>query len=40
MESCIKVNTRELNKEFYTGLSILYILKPNGLYFTTLAYSK
>ena len=38
-EPCIRVNTKELNKELYTRLSTLYT-KTYGLYFTTLAYSK
>ena len=36
---CIKVNTRELNRELCTDLSILYT-KTNGPCSTTLAYPK
>jgi len=38
-ESCIRVNTRKLNRELCIDLSILYT-KTNSLCSITLAYSK
>jgi len=39
-EPYIRVNTRELNRKLYIGLSTLYILQAYGLCSTTLAYPK